>query len=208
MVKRLAGANRDAAENAKLLLALLKACRTRPVTVIAGGATRGISSGQPWTDPQIELDAFVIYDSPNVDCPADARDLPLPDGFVGRIWILIVLEHALQPAQVMLEIHRVLRPESPVSAEASSMRLVHGFQHDLFRVSHSPHRWLFRGFDELKPGPVGGAGRALNWSVREPVWRLAGTSTACRVTSLCFAWLRLLDGLGSRRLRQNPGFGP
>jgi hypothetical protein len=31
-----------------------------------------------------------------------------------------------------------------------------------FRVSHSAHRWLFHGFGELKSGPVGGTGTALN----------------------------------------------
>jgi hypothetical protein len=46
MVKRLAGANRDAAENAKLFLALLKAGRPRPVVVIVGGVTRGLGSDQ------------------------------------------------------------------------------------------------------------------------------------------------------------------
>ena len=46
MVKRLVGANRDAAENAKLFLALLKAGRPRPVVVIVGGVTRGLGSDQ------------------------------------------------------------------------------------------------------------------------------------------------------------------
>jgi hypothetical protein len=44
-----------------------------------------------------------------------------------------------------------------------------------FRVSHSAYRWPSRGFDELKSGPVGGAGPALNWSIEYLVWSLIGS---------------------------------
>jgi SAM-dependent methyltransferase len=207
LVKRLAGANRDAARNAELFLALLKVRRPRPIVVMVGGATRGLGSDRLWTDPQIELISFDIYDSPNVNFLADAHDMPLPDGSVDGVWIQAVLEHVLEPAQVVSEIHRVLGPEGLVYAETPFMQQVHEFQYDFFRASHSAHRWLFRGFDEVKSGPVGGAGTVLNWSIKYLVWCLTGSRTASRVTSLCFAWLRLLDGLGSRRRRLDSACG-
>ena len=207
VVKHLAGESRDAAKNANLFLALLKTRRPRPVVVSVGGATRGLGSDQLWTDPQIELISFDIYDSPNVHFLADAHDIPLPDGSVDGVWIQAVLDHVLEPAQVVSEIHRVLGPEGLVYAETPFMQQVHEFQHDFFRVSHSAHRWLFRGFDELKSGPVGGAGTALNWSIKYLVWCLTGSRTASRVTSLCFAWLQLLDGLGPRRRRLDSACG-
>jgi SAM-dependent methyltransferase len=206
-VKRLTGANRCAARNAELFIALLKLRRARPIVVIVGGGTRGIGSDRLWTDPQIKLISFDIYDSPNVQFLADAHAMPLPDGSVDGVWVQAVLEHVLGPAQVVSEIHRVLGPEGLVYAETPFMQQVHEFQYDFFRVSHSAHRWLFRGFDELASGAVGGAGTALNWSIKYLVWCLTGSQTASRVTSLCFAWLRLLDGLGSRRRRLDSACG-
>jgi SAM-dependent methyltransferase len=207
LVKRLTGANRYAARNAELFLALLKVRRPRPIVVIVGGGTRGLGSDRLWTDPQIKLMSFDIYDSPNVHFLADAHNMPLPDGSVDGVWIQAVLEHVLEPAQVVSEIHRVLRPEGLVYAETPFMQQVHEFQHDFFRVSHSAHRWLFRGFEELKSGPVGGAGTALNWSIKYLVWCLTGSRRASRVTSLCFAWLQFLDDLGARRRRLDSACG-
>jgi SAM-dependent methyltransferase len=207
LVKRLAGANRDAARNAEAFLALLKVRRHRPMVVIVGGGTRGLGSDRLWTDPQIKLISFDIYDSPNVHFLADAHDMPLPDGSVDGVWIQAVLEHVLEPAQVVSEIHRVLGTEGLVYSEIPFMQQVHEFQHDFFRVSHSAHRWLFREFDELKSGSVGGAGTALNWSIKYLVWCLTGSRMASRVTSLCFAWLQLLDGLGPRRRRLDSACG-
>lgn len=91
MVKRLAGANRDAAENATLFLALLKARRPWPVVVIVGGATRGLGSDQFWTDPQIELISFDIYDTPNAHFLTDAHYLPLLDESVDGVWVQAML---------------------------------------------------------------------------------------------------------------------
>jgi SAM-dependent methyltransferase len=207
LFKGLTGANRCAARNAELFMALLKGRRPRPILVIVGGGTRGLGSDRLWTDSQIELISFDIYDSPNVQFLADAHAMPLPDGSVDGVWIQAVLEHVLEPAQVVSEIHRVLGPQGLVYAETPFMQQVHEFQYDFFRVSHSAHRWLFREFDELKSGPVGGAGTALNWSVKYLVWCLTGSQTASRVTSLCFAWLQLLDGLGSRRRRLDSACG-
>jgi len=207
LFKGLTGANRYAARNAELFLALLKVRRPRPIVLIVGGGTRGLGAERLWTDPQINLISFDIYDSPNVHVLADAHNIPLPDGSVDGVWIQAVLEHVLEPAEVVSEVHRVLGPEGLVYAETAFMQQVHEFQHDFFRVSHSAHRWLFRAFDELKSGSVGGAGTALNWSIKYLVWCLTGSRTASRVSSLCFAWLRLLDHLGSRRRQLDSASG-
>jgi hypothetical protein len=207
LCKGLTGGNRNAARNAELFLVRLKVQRPRPIVLIVGGGTRGLGAERLWTDPQINLISFDIYDSPNVHFLADAHNMPLPDGSVDGVWMQAVLEHVLEPAQVVSEIHRVLGSEGLVYAETAFMQQVHEVQHDFLRTSHSGHRWLFRGFDELESGPVGGAGTALNWSVKSLVWCITGSRTASRVTSLCLGWLRLLDHVGSRRRRLDSASG-
>jgi hypothetical protein len=151
--------------------------------VIVGGAAGRLGSDPLWTDPQIELISCKISNSPSVSFVADAHDMPLSEGSVDRVWTQAVLEHVLQPAQVESKIQRVLGPDGLVYAQTRFMQEVHEFQHDFFRISHSAHCRLSRGFDELKSGPVGSAGTVLNWSIKYLVWYLTGSRTVCGINS-------------------------
>ena len=67
-----------------------------------------------------------------------------------------VLEHVLEPASAVSEIHRVLRRDGLVYAETPFMQQVHERAYDFSRFTQSGHRWLFRRFSEISAGPIGG----------------------------------------------------
>ena len=107
-----------------------------------------------------------MYASPNTQVVADGHFLPFRDGMFDGVWIQAVLEHVLDPPALVAEIHRVLKPTGLVYADTPFMQQVHEQAYDFTRFTLSGHRWLFRGFEEIDAGAVGGAGKALVWSIR------------------------------------------
>ena len=101
----------------------------------------------------------------------------------------------LDPAAVVAEIHRVLRLSGLVYAETPFMQQVHERAYDFTRFTQSGHRWLFRRFDEIRAGPVGGTGVALIWSIRYFARALGAGDKLSRLVSLPFFWLRWLDAV-------------
>ena len=81
-----------------------------------------------------------------------------------------MLEHVLDPAQVVAEIHRVLGKDGVVFANTPFMQQVHEGAYDFTRFTLSGHRWLFRNFDLLEAGTSAGvgdlppSGRCATWS--------------------------------------------
>src|SRR6202051_1803948 len=118
---------------------------------------------------------------------------PLKDGAFDGVWIQAVLEHVLEPAAVVAEIHRVLRRDGLVYAETPFMQQVHERAYDFSRFTQSGHRWLFKRFSEISAGPIGGAGVALVWSIRYFSRALGAGDKLSRLISLSFFWIRLLD---------------
>src|SRR6202012_1790690 len=123
---------------------------------------------------------------------AAGHRLLLADQSVDGVWIQAVLEHVLDPQQVVAEIHRVLRPSGLVYAETPFMQQVHEGPYDFTRFTQSGHRWLFRHFEQIDAGAVTGAGTAAIWSLRYLIRALEWERTGL---ALPFFWLRLLDGL-------------
>jgi SAM-dependent methyltransferase len=124
---------------------------------------------------------------------ADAHKLPFEDGVFDGVWVQAVLEHVLEPATVVAEIHRVLRRNGLVYAETPFMQQVHERAYDFSRFTQSGHRWLFRRFAEVSAGPTGGAGVALVWSIRYFSRALGAGDKLSRLISLPFFWIRFLD---------------
>lgn len=177
------------------LLDRLSARPARARVLVIGGGTVGIGSERLYEDPAIELVAFDIYASPTTHAVADAHRIPLPDACVDAVWIQAVLEHVLDPARVVSEIHRVLRPEGLVYSEIPFMQQVHEGPYDFTRFTETGQRWLFRGFERIDSGVVAGPGVALSWSLDHLVRGLTRSRTLGRAVGVASSWLGLLDRL-------------
>ena len=107
-----------------------------------------------------------------------------------------VLEHVVDPPQVVSEIHRVLMRGGYVYAGTPFMQQVHEGAYDFTRYTLSGHRWLFRNFEEIDAGMEGGAGTALTWSIGYFVRAVTGSVRFGTAITLSFFWLRYFDRLG------------
>ena len=166
--------------------------RPARLLVIGGGAV-GSGVQAMYDDPEVQVIGTDIYHSPHVTLIADGHRLPFADQSVDGVWIQAVLEHVLDPQQVVAEIHRVLRPDGLVFADTPFMQQVHEGAYDFTRFTLSGHRWLFRHFALIDAGTSGGAGLATLWSVRYLARAMTGSGPLGTLVQLAFFWLRFLD---------------
>lgn len=187
--------NEVAAPNAARLKALARELSARPRILVVGGGGKGAGTDVLYDDPRIELVAFDIYASQKTQFVADAHRIPLADASVDAVWIQAVLEHVLDPWQVVAEIYRVLRDGGVVYAETPFLQQVHEGPYDFTRFTESGHRWLFRRFEAIDSGVVMGTASQLLWSVEHLVRGLFRSVRAGRVAALLLFWLRWFDRL-------------
>jgi ubiquinone/menaquinone biosynthesis C-methylase UbiE len=182
--------NRTAQANVRDLLARLD----RPSRVlVVGGGTLGNGVEELYTVAGVEVIGFDLYGSDLTQLVADAHAIPLASGCVDAVVVQAVLEHVLDPALVVAEIHRVLRPDGLVYAETPFLQQVHAGRYDFTRFTASGHRYLFRRFTQIAAGPVAGPGTALLWTADHVVRGLTGSALAGRFARAALFWLRLLD---------------
>jgi SAM-dependent methyltransferase len=193
------GNNRIAASNCAKFIELLMEGAERPIVLVIGGGTIGLGADELYRNGAIELVGTDVYASPYTALVADAHRLPFEDGMFDGVWVQAVLEHVLEPATIVDEIHRVLRRDGLVYAETPFMQQVHERAYDFSRFTQSGHRWLFRRFSEVGAGPVGGAGVALVWSIRYLCRALGAGDKLSLLMSLPFFWIRFLDGFSRGR---------
>lgn len=184
--------NRVAARNIKRLRSLLSG--PSPLVLVVGGGTIGNGVEALYADPQLRLIAFDVYGSPVTQFIADAHQIPLADASADAVVIQAVLEHVLDPRQVVREIHRVLRDGGIVYAETPFLQQVHAGPYDFYRYTSSGHRVLFRSFEEIAAGPVAGPGTQLLWSADHLVRGLLRSEAAGKFARVLLFWLRFLDG--------------
>ena len=201
------GGNPVAAANCMKFIDLLKRESRRPVVLVIGGGTIGLGAEELYRDDAIELVGTDVYASPHTELVADAHRLPFEDGVFDGVWVQAVLEHVLEPATVVAELHRVLRLEGLVYAETPFMQQVHEQAYDFSRFTQSGHRWLFRRFSEISAGRVGGAGVALAWSIRYFSRALGAGNKLSRLIVLPFFWIRYLDAFGRGRAAADAASG-
>jgi SAM-dependent methyltransferase len=185
--------NRVAARNTEAMLELLKG--PEPTILVVGGGTIGNGVEAIYSDSRTRVVAFDIYRTPLVQFIADAHHAPLPSGSVDAVFVQAVLEHVLDPGQVVAEIHRVLRPGGLVYAETPFLQQVHAGAYDFTRYTGSGHRYLFRAFEEIAAGPVDGPGAQMLTSLDHLVRGLLRSELAGKLARALFFWLRYLDRL-------------
>ncbi len=197
--RALLGDNQAARRASENFIADVRAQSPRPLVLIIGGGEIGSGTQALYDHETIGVIGSDVYVSPNVTVVADGHQLPLDDNCVDAVWIQAVLEHVLDPAAVVAEIHRVLKPRGLVYADTPFMQQVHEGAYDFTRFTLSGHRWLFRRFDLVAAGYAGGPGMALNWSIRYFVRALTGSERIGALAGLAFFWLRFFDSLASGR---------
>ncbi len=201
------GVNHIAEQNSLGVLKSLKQRTEHPRLLIIGGGTLGMGTDTFYKDNSVEIIAIDVYPSPYTCLLADAHWLPFADEVFDGVWIQAVLEHVLEPHAVVEQIHRVLKPDGVVYAETPFMQQVHEGAHDFTRFTLSGHRWLFRRFDQIDGGLLGGAGWSMLWSVKY-FWRAFGIGDkAATALTAPFFWLRYFDRLMRRRPASDAGLG-
>jgi SAM-dependent methyltransferase len=201
------GKNPIAATNCAKFIDLLKQDVERPIILVIGGGAIGSGAEALYSDKGIDLVGTDVYASPYTALIADAHKLPFEDGAFDGVWVQAVLEHVLEPATAVAEIHRVLRREGLVYAETPFMQQVHERAYDFSRFTQSGHRWLFKQFSEISAGPISGAGVALLWSIRYFCRALGAGDKLSRLISLPFFWIRFLDAFGRGRVAADAASG-
>jgi SAM-dependent methyltransferase len=133
----------------------------------------------------------------NVDVICDGAALPFEDACFDCAVAIAVLEHVIDPGQVVAEIRRVLRPGGLVAADTPFLQGVHMKQFDFTRFTDLGHRYLFRHFDELERGVSVGPGSALAWSLlyffRSFAWGRMSGYVLSAGARLLFFWLKYFD---------------
>lgn len=130
----------------------------------------------------------------NVQCIADAHDLPFLAQSFDACIAVAVLEHVADPYRCVSEIMRVLRPGGHVYAETPFMQPVHMREYDFTRFTYLGHRRLFRYFEEIRSGIAGGPGASAGQLLRQAIASLSDRPGAKR-------WLRLFGMLSAYPLR-------
>jgi SAM-dependent methyltransferase len=113
----------------------------------------------------------------------DAHDIPFEDETFDGVVAQAVLEHVVDPYRCCEEIHRVLKDRGVVYAETPFMQQVHS-RYDFTRFTRLGHRRLFRRFEEIDSGAVGGPGMALAWSYKYFLTSGTGSRTLKRLIQL------------------------
>lgn len=99
-----------------------------------------------------------------LDSIADLEHLPFPDASVDACLNVVTLEHVRQPARVLQELARTLRPGGPLLLIVPHEWEVHQAPHDYFRYTCFGARALLEqaGFTAIHVEPVGGFFRLLS----------------------------------------------
>ncbi|NOT34528.1 MAG: class I SAM-dependent methyltransferase [Candidatus Eisenbacteria bacterium] len=176
----------------------LRADGRRARVLVIGGGTRGGGTDAIYEAPDLDVIAFDIYASRWCQFIADAHSIPLESRTIDAVWVQAVLEHVLDPWQVVAEIERVLRPNGLVYAETPFLQQVHEGAYDFTRFTESGQRWLFRRFERLDSGLIAGPGIQFAWSIEHLVRALTRSRMVGRLARLGLFWVQWLDGVTGR----------
>ncbi len=137
-----------------------------PRALVIGGSILGEGMDKLVNTKDIELIETDVSFGERTALICDAHDLPFMDNSVDGIILQAVLEHVIDPNQCVSEAYRVLKEGGIIYSETPFIQQVHMGKYDFTRYTELGHRRLFRKFDEIDRGAVGGPGMALAWSYR------------------------------------------
>ena len=157
--------------------------------LVIGGGQKGDGTKKLWADKRIEVHSIDIYGSANVDLICDAHYLPLEDKFYDGVWIQAVLEHVVEPDKVVEEIYRVLKKGGVVYAETPFMQPVHEGAYDFNRYTVLGHRYLFKNFNLLAMGGMGGPEQLFALSFKYLIWSITRSKLLAKVFGLILSTL-------------------
>ena len=150
---------------------------------------------------------FVFCDidkNADVDLFCDSHAIPFISETFDGVITTAVLEHVLNPGEVVSEMVRVLKPGGFIYSEIPFLQSVHEGAYDFTRFTMTGHRLLLNRFNEIDAGIVGGSGTALVWSISDFFKGFsshAGISSGLSmVARIMFFWLKYFDYL----MRDNP----
>lgn len=104
------------------------------------------------------------WDYSQLDAVGDLAALPFPSGVFDAALNIVTLEHVPEPAHVIEEIARVLKPHGRLLLAAPHQWEEHQEPHDYYRYTRYGLRYLLEraGFESIEVEPVGGIFRMLS----------------------------------------------
>jgi SAM-dependent methyltransferase len=187
--------SRRTAANVARFHQLAKERAARPIILVVGGGTVGAGTEVLYNDPHMDVLAFDIYGTPYTQFVADGHQIPLKAGAVDGVLVQAILEHVVDPWQVVAEIHRVLKQDGVVYAETPFLQPVHEGPYDFTRFTESGHRYLFRRFARIDSGVVQGPGNQLLWTVDYVSRSIFRSRKVGRLMRVLFFWAQYIDWL-------------
>jgi hypothetical protein len=163
--------------------------------LIIGGGTIGEGLESIYLKLSKSIISFDVYNSSNVDFIADAHSIPLKNKSVDLVIIQAVLEHVFDPTKVANECYRVLKDEGVVYAETPFLQGIHEGAYDFTRYTVLGHRILFKKFDTIDTGIIGGSGVSLLWSIEYFARGLFRSVLIGKLVKAIFIWIRWLEYL-------------
>ncbi|MBI4063338.1 MAG: methyltransferase domain-containing protein [Elusimicrobia bacterium] len=182
------GDNLKAKGNFLRFAGLLRRSTASPKVLVVGGSRVGPGLESILSDPQIDFVESDVALGQRTALICDAHGLPFDDETFDAVVAQVVLEHVVDPYACVEEMRRILKPGGLVYAETPFMEQVHAGRYDFTRFTRLGHRRLFRGFEEISSGIVGGPGMALAWSYR---YFLLSFAESRRLRTLLSAFARL-----------------
>jgi SAM-dependent methyltransferase len=156
--------NLVAKQNYKKLTELALERNASPRILVIGGSIAGQGFEILSENTDLELVETDVSFGPRVTMICDAHDLPFDVCSFDVVIAQAVLEHVADPYRCVSEFYRVLRDDGIIYAETPFIQQVHGGKYDFMRFTYRGHRRLFRNFEEIHAGIIGGPGMALAWT--------------------------------------------
>jgi SAM-dependent methyltransferase len=166
-----------------------------PKILVIGGGEIGSGFNKFYNIFKNNITSFDIYYSENIDFISDAHSIPFCNNYFDLVIIQAVLEHVLNPVQVVSEINRVLINDGIVYAETPFMQQVHEGPFDFTRFTDSGHRFLFKDFITITSGYTSGVGTSLIWSLDFFISGLFRTRYAGKLIRIFLFWIKYFDKL-------------
>jgi SAM-dependent methyltransferase len=155
----------------------------------AEGVVLNIGSGNsPRQDGVVNLD---MMDYENVDIVCDIHHLPFKDNSIDAVMSLAVLEHVREPAIVLKEVHRVLKPGGLVFSVIPFMQPFHASPHDYQRYTLPGIEFLHCDFQKIESGVYSGPVSGALWAVQEAMASVLSFGSE-KLRNLLTIWLMLL----------------